>query len=98
MTAALLLTHSRTWQVKDIIVCGHMGFGGVKAATLNKEHGLIDHWLRQIRDVQRLHFEELQVGGFGRQIWSYEGFLLEGGAATLLLTCLPSCSSSSGAP
>jgi carbonic anhydrase len=47
-------------KVEDIFVLGHYGCGGVKAASDNKDHGLIEHWLRNIRDVQRIHNTELQ--------------------------------------
>ncbi|MET4072806.1 carbonic anhydrase [Hymenobacter sp. UYCo722] len=44
--------------VQDILVCGHYGCGGVAAAASNKQYGLIDNWLVNIRDVIRLHETE----------------------------------------
>jgi carbonic anhydrase len=45
--------------VRDILVVGHYGCGGVAAAAANKQYGLIDNWLVNIRDVVRLHETEL---------------------------------------
>lgn len=47
-------------QVKHIIICGHYGCGGVKAALEHHEHGLIDNWLRHIKDVHRFHRADLE--------------------------------------
>lgn len=41
--------------VKHIIVCGHYNCGGIRAAMDNKEHGLIDNWLRTIRELYCHH-------------------------------------------
>lgn len=46
-------------EVKHIVVCGHYGCGGVKAAMSNNSLGLINNWLQNIKDVYRLHNDEL---------------------------------------
>jgi carbonic anhydrase len=46
-------------QVRAIVVCGHYGCGGVRAAMGREPHGLVDHWLANVRDVVRLHEDAL---------------------------------------
>jgi carbonic anhydrase len=48
-------------QVKHIIVCGHYHCGGVEAAMIPKDMGILNPWLRNIRDVYRLHAAELNT-------------------------------------
>lgn len=48
-------------QVKHIIVCGHYGCGGVKAAISHTNLGIINKWVRNIKDVYRIHEEELNA-------------------------------------
>jgi len=48
-------------KVSHIIVCGHYGCGGVKAAMTNSSYGIIDNWIRHIKDVYRFHQDELEL-------------------------------------
>jgi len=55
-------------QVEHIIVCGHYGCGGVKAALEPQDHGLIDNWLRHIRNVGRFHADALAELASGQRL------------------------------
>lgn len=48
-------------EVKHVIVCGHYGCGGVRAALTNQHFGIIDNWIRHIKDVYRFHQDELDA-------------------------------------
>lgn len=48
-------------KVKHVIVCGHYGCGGIKAAMENNSIGIIDNWIRHIKDVYRFHKPELDA-------------------------------------
>jgi carbonic anhydrase len=48
-------------KVKHIIVCGHYGCGGVRAALSNKTFGMLNKWLHNIKDIYRIHEKELEA-------------------------------------
>jgi carbonic anhydrase len=48
-------------KVKHVIVCGHYGCGGIRAAMEKQSHGLIDNWLRHVQDVERDYEDELAL-------------------------------------
>ena len=48
-------------KIKHIIVCGHYGCGGIIAAMDNRDLGLIDNWLRNIKDIYRIHRERVDL-------------------------------------
>lgn len=47
-------------KVKHVVVCGHYSCGGILAAMSNKSFGLIDNWLRHVKDVYRANLDELE--------------------------------------
>jgi len=57
-------------QVNHIVVCGHYGCGGVKAAMQKTSYGLLDNWLRNIRDVYRIH--EVELNGIKDEHGKYD--------------------------
>ena len=56
---AVLQFAVRALAVRHVIVCGHYGCGGVRAAMDRVAFNMVDNWLQPIRDVQRLHYQEL---------------------------------------
>jgi carbonic anhydrase len=48
-------------KVKHVIVCGHYGCGGIRAAMDQHHYGIINHWLKNIKDIYRLHREEVDA-------------------------------------
>ena len=48
-------------QVREVVVCGHLGCGGVEAAMDGDRHGLIDNWLRHVQDVAKDHAPLLEA-------------------------------------
>lgn len=58
-------------KVKHIIVCGHYGCGGVRAALHGERLGLVDNWLRHVQDVQRQHEARLAAIGTEDLRWDH---------------------------
>ncbi len=48
-------------RVRHVIVCGHYGCGGIRAAMEDKRHGLIDNWLCHIKDIYRYHADRINA-------------------------------------
>lgn len=48
-------------RVRHVIVCGHYGCGGIRAALAGEKHGLIDNWLRHVQDVKEKYSGELET-------------------------------------
>jgi carbonic anhydrase len=48
-------------KVKHVIVCGHYGCGGIKAALSKQNFGILNKWLRNIKDVYRIHKEDIEA-------------------------------------
>lgn len=48
-------------KVRHVVVCGHYMCGGVKAAMGGRQHGLVDNWIRHIKDVYRIYEKELEA-------------------------------------
>ncbi len=55
-------------KVRHIIVCGHYGCGGIRAAMEDQEHGLIDNWLRHVKDVIRFNAEKFDGLEHGKKL------------------------------
>lgn len=56
-------------KVEHVIVCGHYGCGGIRAALENSRLGLIDNWLRHVQDVYRAHAGVLNVMSDVNEQW-----------------------------
>ena len=62
LSAMSVITYAVTYlKVKHIVVCGHYACGGVKAAMQSEDMGILNPWLRNIRDVYRIHKTELDA-------------------------------------
>jgi len=57
-------------KVEHVIVCGHYGCGGIRAALENTRLGLIDNWLRHVQDVARVHTHALEQLGTVTERWN----------------------------
>ncbi|MBW7846386.1 MAG: carbonic anhydrase [Bacteroidia bacterium] len=60
-SASVVLYAVEHLHVEQIVICGHYGCGGVKAALKAEDLGQLNPWLRNIRDVYRLHYKELSA-------------------------------------